>query len=148
MPVVALRAAFMGGLLAEDADSSGLTAFLASMWLRGTRSHSAAGFAAAVEERAAEIDTYSGRSSFGLTLEVPSAELAPALDLACEILLEPAFDASELERERQETLAASCVRTRKKSRRHAPSGPASRASSFPASVGRSGDGLAMRAFSA
>ena len=106
VPVVAARAAFRGGLLAEDAESSGLSAFLSSMWMRGTRKHSAAGFAAAVEGRAAEIDSFSGRSSLGLSLETPSASLAPALDLFSEVLLEPAFDAREIERERQDTLAA------------------------------------------
>jgi zinc protease len=106
VPVVAARAAFLGGLLAEDESTSGLTAFLTSMWLRGTRSHSAAGFAAAVEGLAAEIDAYSGRSSFGLTLEAPSASLDPALDLFTEVLVEPAFDGEEIEREREETLAA------------------------------------------
>jgi zinc protease len=106
VPVVAARAAFLGGLLAEDESTSGLTAFLTSMWLRGTRSHSAAGFAAAVEGLAAEIDAYAGRSSFGLTLEAPSASLDPALDLFTEVLVEPAFDGEEIEREREETLAA------------------------------------------
>jgi zinc protease len=106
VPVVAVRGAFLGGLLAETLETSGLTAFLTSMWLRGTRDHSAAGFAAAVEKRAAEIDSFSGRSSFGLTLEVPSAELMPSLDLFSQVLLEPAFDPSEFERERQDTLAA------------------------------------------
>ena len=106
VPVVAARAALRGGLLAEDAERSGIGAFLASMWLRGTRSHSAAGFARAVESRAAEIDVFAGRSSFGLTLEAPSHELEPVLDLFTEILLAPAFDAGEIERERVETLAA------------------------------------------
>ena len=106
VPIVAARAAFRGGLLAEDAASSGLTAFTTSMWLRGTERHSAAGFAQAVESRAAEIDPFSGRSSFGLTLETPSATLDPALDLFCEVLQQPAFEASEHERERRETLAA------------------------------------------
>jgi zinc protease len=106
VPVVAARAAFLGGLLAEDESTSGLTAFLTSMWLRGTRSHAAAGFAAAVEGLAAEIDAYSGRSSFGLTLETPSASLDAALDLFTEVLVEPAFDGEEIEREREETLAA------------------------------------------
>ena len=106
VPVVAARAAFRGGLLAEDAGSSGLSAFLSSMWMRGTRKHSAAGFAAAVEGRAAEIDSFSGRSSLGLSLEAPSTSLQPALDLFAEVLMEPAFDAREIERERQDTLAA------------------------------------------
>jgi zinc protease len=106
LPIVAARASLRGGLLAEDAQTSGLTAFLASMWLRGTASHSAAGFARAVESRAAEIDVFAGRSSFGLTLEAPSAVLEPTLDLFAEVLLEPAFDPTEHERERTETLAA------------------------------------------
>ena len=106
VPLVAARAAFSGGLLSEDESTSGITAFLTSMWMRGTESHSAAGFATAVEARAAEIDSFSGRSSFGLTFEAPSQVLPATLDLFAEVLLEPAFDASEFERERQETLAA------------------------------------------
>ena len=104
--VVAARAAFLGGLLSEDDDSSGLTSFLSSMWLRGTRSRSAADFARSTEGLAAEIDGFSGRSSFGLTLETPSDRLDPALDLFSEVLLEPAFDRDELEHERRDTLAA------------------------------------------
>jgi zinc protease len=106
VPVFAARAALRGGLLAEDSASSGITAFLASMWLRGTGSHSTADFARAVESRAADIDVFAGRSSFGVTLEAPTAALEPALDLFTEVLVEPAFDDDELERERAETLAA------------------------------------------
>jgi zinc protease len=106
VPVVAARAAFLGGLLSEGADTSGITAFLTSMWLRGTESFSAAGFARTVESLAAEIDAFAGRSSFGLTLEAPSEQLEPTLDLFSEVLLAPAFDAEEIERERKETLAA------------------------------------------
>jgi zinc protease len=106
VPVVAARAALRGGLLAENAATAGLTAFLTSMWLRGTESHSAAGFARAVESRAADIDVFAGRSSFGVTLEAPSAAIEPALDLFSEVLIEPAFDPAEFERERAETLAA------------------------------------------
>jgi len=104
--VVAARAVFLGGLLAEDEASSGLTSFLGSMWLRGTRSRSAADFARATESLAAEIDCFTGRSSFGLTLETPSEHLEPTLDLFAEVLLEPAFDRDEIERERRDTLAA------------------------------------------
>ena len=45
VPVVALRAALLGGQLAETPATAGLGSFLASMWLRGTRSRSAADFA-------------------------------------------------------------------------------------------------------
>ncbi len=106
LPLVAARAALAGGLLAEDEARAGITAFLASLWLRGTEGCSAADFATAVESRAAEIDSFVGRSSFGLTLEAPSAQLEPILDLFAEVLLAPALDLAEIERERRETLAA------------------------------------------
>ena len=106
LPLVAGRAALQGGLLAEDEVRSGISAFLASLWLRGTEGSSAADFATAVESRAAEIDSFAGRSSFGLTFETPSAQLEPILDLFAEVLLAPALDPAELERERRETLAA------------------------------------------
>jgi len=106
VPVVAVRAAFLGGLLAESEQNSGLTSFLTSMWMRGTRARSAADFARAVESLAADIDGFAGRSSLGLTLETPTPQLAPALDLFAEVLLEPGFDPTELAREKRDTLAA------------------------------------------
>jgi len=106
VPVVAVRAGFLGGQLAEDAASAGLSSFLASMWLRGTEQRSAADFARASEGLAAEIDGFAGRSSLGLTLETTREGFAPAFDLFAEALLEPGFGELELERERAETLAA------------------------------------------
>jgi zinc protease len=106
VPVVCARAAFGGGLLAEQAHTAGLSGFLASMWVRGTAHRSAEDFARDAEGLAVEIDGFSGRSSTGLTCETPSEHLEGALDLFCEALLAPAFDAEELERERRETLAA------------------------------------------
>jgi len=106
LPLVAARAALEGGLLAEHESNSGITAFLTSLWLRGTESHSAAEFANAVESRAGDIDSFAGRSSFGLTLEAPSAQWEPLLDLFAEVLLAPSLDPEEIERERRETLAA------------------------------------------
>jgi zinc protease len=104
--VVAVRTAFHGGQLAETRENAGISAFLSGMWLRGTRSRSAADFARSVENLAADLDTFSGRNSIGTTLEVARGEFAPALDLFAEVLLEPAFDSEELERERRDALAA------------------------------------------
>jgi len=106
VPVVAARAAFLGGVLCEEPRTSGLTSMLTSMWMRGTRSQSTAGFARSVENLAAEIDGFSGRSSLGMTLECTADKLEPTLDLFAEALLEPAFDSAELERERRDVLAS------------------------------------------
>jgi len=106
VPIVAVRLAAPGGLLSENEANSGLTRFLAAMWTRGTRTHSAAAFARQTEGLAAEIDGFSGRNSIGLTLDCLTETLEPAFDLFAEALLEPRFDPEEIERERRETLAA------------------------------------------
>ena len=94
LPLVAARAALAGGLLAEDASRSGITRLprprSGCAAPRATRPPSSP---TAVESRAAEIDSFAGRSSFGLTLEAPSAQLEPMLDLFAEVLLAPALDA-------------------------------------------------------
>jgi len=106
--VVAVRSAFVGGLLAEpDARAqAGLSNFLTGLWVRGTESDSAADFARKTEGLAAEIDGFSGRSTSGLTMDVHTDCLEPALDLWAEALVAPAFDEIEIERERRDVLAA------------------------------------------
>jgi len=106
IPVVAARAAFLGGQLAENAGTAGISSFLTSLWLRGTKGRSAADLARSIEGIAADLDGFSGRNSLGLALEVASEELDRGLDLFAEVLLEPAFDENEIERERRDTLAA------------------------------------------
>ncbi len=106
VPLVAARTAFLGGTLAEDPATAGITSFLSSMWLRGTSSHSTADFARTAENLAADVDGFSGRNSLGTTLECPVEALDPTLELFAELLLEPAFDLEEVERERSDTLAA------------------------------------------
>ena len=83
IPVVAVRAAFLGGLLAQTPENAGICHFLSSAWLRGTRTRSAADFARAMEDIASEIEGFSGRSSLGLTLDVATNQFEPALDLCC-----------------------------------------------------------------
>lgn len=104
---ISARAAFLGGLLAEaTARDAGLSSFLSSLWTRGTTRLSAASFARDVESLAASIDGFTGRNSFGLTLDVTTQNFLPALDLFSEALLAPSFDEAEIEREKEEVLAA------------------------------------------
>ncbi|MEN8162144.1 MAG: insulinase family protein, partial [Myxococcota bacterium] len=106
IPVVAARAALLGGQLAEAEETAGLTHFLASLWTRGSVSHAAAEFARRVESLAADVSGFSGRSSCGMTLDAPRESFPAVLELFAEALLEPAFAEEEIERERRETLAA------------------------------------------
>ena len=106
VPVVAIRAAALGGQLAETEENAGLGSFLSGVWLRGTATRSAAEFARTVESLAADIDAFSGRSSVGLTLDCTSDAFAEVLPLWAETLGFPAFDEEEIERERRDVLAA------------------------------------------
>ncbi len=107
LPIVAARIAFPGGLLAESAETAGLTSFMASLWTRGTASQpSAPLFASATEDLAADIGGFSGRSSQGLSLEVTRDNWLPSLDLMTEVLTDPLFSEEEFTTERREILAA------------------------------------------
>ena len=106
IPVVAARAALLGGQLVEAEATAGLTHFTSSLWLRGTQSHGAAEFARRVESLAADVDSFAGRSSCGLTLDCPSQSFEDVFELFAGALLAPAFGEEEIERERRDTLAA------------------------------------------
>ena len=105
-PVVAARCALFGGQLLESEASAGLNSFLAGMWLRGTRRHNAKEFAERVESLASDVNSFSGHSTCGVTLDCTREQFSPVLALFAEALLAPTFDATEIERERRETLAS------------------------------------------
>ena len=74
--------------------------------MRGTQAHGAAEFARRVESLAADVDSFAGRSSCGVTLDCPSESFEDVLALFADALLTPAFGEEEIERERRDTLAA------------------------------------------
>jgi len=106
VPVVALYAAFLAGLPAETAETNGVGNFMASMLTQGTSSRSAVQIAEEIESLAGSLSGFSGRDSFGLQAEVVSWNFAPALRLFADCLLHPAFPEEELEKKRQDILAA------------------------------------------
>jgi zinc protease len=106
LPFVELRLVMRGGVLAETPANNGLTQLLSRMLLQGTRSRTAAQVVTEIESLGGHIDTYSGNNSFGLNVEVLSADFQTGLELLADVLLHPAFPADALERERQNQLAA------------------------------------------
>lgn len=106
LPLVAVRAAFLGGLRYENAQNNGLNNFLAQVWDRSTSGFSAEELARAVEDMAGDISAFSGRNSFGLEAEFLSRYLDQGLKLFAEVLTRPAWDPSEVEKARSNILAA------------------------------------------
>jgi zinc protease len=106
LPFVEIRAVFKGGVLAETEANNGLTQLTGRMLLKGTKTRSAEEIATEIESVGGSIDSYGGNNSFGLNVEVMSGDFDKALDLVKDVLLQPEFSETNLEREREMQLAA------------------------------------------
>jgi zinc protease len=101
VPVVALRATWVGGLRYEDERSNGISNMLAALLVRGTKTRSAEQIMNEVEGMAGTLAGYSGRNSLGLQAEFLSRYFERAIDLVADCLLNATFAEAELEKERR-----------------------------------------------
>ena len=92
-------------MLAESIRTNGATQLMGRLLLKGTQKRSAEDIAREIESVGGSIDTYGGNNSFGVNAEVMSGDFALGLDLVADVLLNPAFAATALEREREVQLA-------------------------------------------
>jgi zinc protease len=105
LPFVEFRAVFQGGVLAETLADNGITQLTGKLLLKGTTTRSAEDIAREIESVGGSIDSYGGNNSFGVNTEVLSADFDTGLNLMADVLLQPTFPASALEREREVQLA-------------------------------------------
>jgi zinc protease len=101
LPFVELRAAFQGGVLAEDVTNNGITQLLARLVIKGTKTRNAEQIASEIESVGGNLDSYGGNNSFGVNAEVMSSDFATGLELLADVILNPTFPAAQLERERE-----------------------------------------------
>ena len=101
VPIVAVRATWVGGLRYEDERSNGISHMLASLLSRGTKTRSAEQIMHEVEGMAGSISGYSGRNSLGLQAEFLSRYLERGFDLVADCLLNATFSDEELDKERR-----------------------------------------------
>ncbi len=106
VPVVAVRAAFLGGTRLEPEALGGAFHLMANGLVRGTRSRTLFDVAHEVDALGGQLDGFSGRSSFGLKAEFLAKYLEDGLDLFAEVLCHPTFPEEEVEKLREDALAA------------------------------------------
>ncbi len=106
VPLVAVRAAFEGGLRHETRDNNGIFQLMSQLLTRGTPNRNAFEIAHEVESLACSVGGFSGRNSFGLRAEFLSQHLERGLELFSEILHGPSFAEDELAKVRRTTLEA------------------------------------------
>ncbi|MEZ4272327.1 MAG: insulinase family protein [Myxococcota bacterium] len=99
-PIVAIRAAALGGQRYEDVEKQGLGALSAAMWGLATRQDRAEVLAHRTAMLGGSVAAFSGRNALGLRGEFIAECAGEGLDLFCDILTEPELLAADFERER------------------------------------------------
>ncbi|GBD39325.1 putative zinc protease [bacterium HR37] len=105
VPLFAARAVFLGGTRFEDEKTNGIFNFLSEMFTRGTEKRSTEDIAREIESIAGEVSGFSGRNSFGVTVEALSRNFDKAMDIFADVILNPSFKPEEVERARRDILS-------------------------------------------
>jgi len=105
LPLAAVQAGLLGGLLLEDEANNGLHNFIAGMLTQGTPRLTSAQIAHEVEQLGGMLNASAGHNMLALSGLFPSQQVKKGLEIFLEVLLHPTFPEKELERKRQEILA-------------------------------------------
>ncbi|MED6313746.1 MAG: insulinase family protein, partial [Verrucomicrobiota bacterium] len=106
LPFVHFRAGIKSGLLVEPKENNGMTRLMSKSMLKGTRQRSAEKIASAIESAGGHVETFSGNNSHGVSLDIMSEDFALGQATLLDLLLSPAFEEREVDRERKSQLAA------------------------------------------
>ncbi len=104
LPVVSIRAAFLGGLRVEDENDSGICSLMRSVMLKGTGKRNADKIASVMESMGASIGSFTGNNSFGFTCAMISHDLETGLEVLSDVILNPSFPEKEINKERDNVL--------------------------------------------
>lgn len=85
----------------ESDPLAGASHFLEHLLFKGTDHHSGRELSEAVEAVGGELNAHTAHEHTAFYTRVPAAAAPIGLDLLCEVLTEPAFDADDVESERQ-----------------------------------------------
>ncbi len=104
VPLVSVRVAAKGGLLAETAATNGVSHLVGELVVRGTERYSAEQIIEECDAMAGGVTGVSGRNSLGLRGDFLADTWERGFELFSSCLLEPLFDSAELEKERRTQL--------------------------------------------
>ncbi len=105
VPTVRMSVSFDAGRAADPAGAQGTQAMMLAMLKEGTKTRSSIGIAEEQERLGASIDVGATMDRTVVSLYALTPNLGPSLDLMADIILNPSFDAKELERVRAGQLA-------------------------------------------
>jgi zinc protease len=103
-PLVSASVILAGGSVEEPAAQAGATVLAARALTEGTEGRDAIALVEAAERLGASLHAEAGWDAMSVGVDVPAERLASALELVAEVMLQPTFPASEVERLRDERL--------------------------------------------
>jgi zinc protease len=106
VPLVAIYATFLGGVRFENEKDNGVSNFMSSMLIKGTKSRTAQQIAEEMESIGGAISPISGNNSFGVSVSVLKRDFDKGLDVLADVIMNPTFDQNEMEKKRNDLLAA------------------------------------------
>ena len=105
-PAVAARLMILSaGAVKDPGDTPGIAKMTAALLTQGTATRSAQDIAQAIDFIGGSLDASADKDFSGVSLTVVKKDLATGLDLMSDVVLHPAFQAEELERQRQQLLS-------------------------------------------
>jgi zinc protease len=105
-PIVSLQFVAKGGVRFEPSDKSGISNFMAGLLTKGTKNRSKLDIARALEDVGGSIGASSGNNTVGVSVTVLKEHFDTALDVLADVVLNPAFSESEIEKQREDTILA------------------------------------------
>jgi zinc protease len=105
-PALAARLVILSaGSIKDPKDRPGVAQMTANLLTQGTEKRSAREIAEAIDFVGGSLTASAGKDSTTVTLDVVKKDVHTGLDLMSDVVLHPAFQAEELERQRQQLLS-------------------------------------------
>ena len=105
-PTVSIMAAMLGGIMVENDTNNGISNLTAGMMLKGTKTRDESKIKGYIDRLGGNIDTLTGFSSFGIRIDILKPDLRSALDILKDVLADPEFPQTELDKEKELVIAA------------------------------------------
>ncbi len=99
-PTVSSKFIFRGGARLETPDTMGLSELATRTWMSGTKDKNEAQLMRSIEEMAMGLAPFTGKNTFGFSLDYMTAFEKPALHLALEVMTQSPFSNEVIEREK------------------------------------------------
>ncbi|MGO9316533.1 MAG: M16 family metallopeptidase [Terracidiphilus sp.] len=100
MRSVAMGVWIKSGSRCEPAEMNGISHFVEHMLFKGTRSRSAQSIAREMDSIGGNLDAFTGKESICFNVKSLAEHVPIALDVLTDLVMNPVFDAPEIERER------------------------------------------------